>query len=221
MYRCFHPFPRFNTKTDLKQSKEGHVVLTDFGLSTFVHQKGHRATSFCGSPQYLAPEMLRGSGHSYPVDFWSLGVLLYEMLVGLPPFYSPNAAALYRNILCTDPAFPAHLSSEANSLLAGLLRKQPSKRLYGDDFLNHPFFASMDWTALKGLRLKTPFKPPPHERHDDLPPNVEDGFKYMALNESDMATSPLFDLNDHDDFRGFTFDPTTFPSSLSTSTSVF
>jgi serine/threonine protein kinase len=78
--------------------KDGHAMITDFGLSKSGIILNDQAQSFCGSPAYLAPEMLRRQGHGKPVDWYLLGVLLYEMLVGIPPYYSNNKEILYHNI---------------------------------------------------------------------------------------------------------------------------
>jgi serine/threonine protein kinase len=87
------------------------------------------AKSFCGSPAYLAPEMLRRSGHGKSVDWYLLGVLLYEMLVGIPPYYSNNKEQLYENIQKGPLKLPNFLSKEARSLLIGLMNRNPLKRL--------------------------------------------------------------------------------------------
>jgi len=74
--------------------KGGYITLTDYGLATKVYT-GKQATSFCGTAEYLAPEMLKGSGHNFRLDLWTLGTLLYEMLVGIPPFYHKNKHRMY------------------------------------------------------------------------------------------------------------------------------
>ena len=100
---------------------DGHVRITDFGLSKDNFGRKERAVSFCGSPEYMSPDMLVMESHSRMVDFYSLGALLYEMLTGLPPFYSNNRDEMYHNIVHQDLTFPNYLSSEAVKLLKGLL----------------------------------------------------------------------------------------------------
>ena len=103
--------------------------ITDFGLSKDNFHKRQRATSFCGSPEYMSPEMLSQEYHTQAVDFYSLGALLYEMLTGLPPLYSINRDEMYANIVQKEPHYPSYLSHEAIAMLKGLLCKDPQKRL--------------------------------------------------------------------------------------------
>lgn len=117
----------------------GHIKLTDFGLSKVDFKREHRAYSFCGSPEYMAPEMLaternRMTGnapmyHNMSLDFYHLGALLYEMLCGLPPFFSENRDKMYKDIVYNACTFPDHLSGDCRRLLKGLLEKNPARRL--------------------------------------------------------------------------------------------
>lgn len=100
---------------------EGHALLTDFGLSKEGVFDNYTARSFCGSVAYLAPEMIRRQGHGKAVDWYLLGVLLYEMLVGLPPYFSPNREQLFQNIQRGKLKIPASLSPESKSLLKGVI----------------------------------------------------------------------------------------------------
>lgn len=103
---------------------EGHIKLTDFGLSKqfFGNEAEKKAFSFCGTPEYLAPEILKGTGHDKSVDFWSLGALLYEMLAGAPPFYSKNRDQMFRNMLTKPVDMKPHFSAQAVDLLKQLLQ---------------------------------------------------------------------------------------------------
>ena len=93
---------------------EGHVCLSDFGLAKeAVTSLDNGASTFCGTPSYMAPEVLLGTGHSFPVDWWSFGTLLYEMLVGAPPFYSRNLHSMYRAILYAPAALLVRLPARA------------------------------------------------------------------------------------------------------------
>ena len=129
---------------------QGHALLTDFGLSKEGVAGANQAKSFCGSPAYLAPEMLKRSGHGKSIDWYLLGVLLYEMLVGIPPYYSNNKEQLYENIQRGPLKLPNFLSEEARSFLIALLNRNPSKRLGSgpggaNDIKKHIFFKDMDW----------------------------------------------------------------------------
>lgn len=143
----------------------GNVRLTDFGLSKEnVYEVDKGATSFCGTPEYLAPEVLDRKGHGRAVDWWSLGALLYEMLTGLPPFYNKERDKLFHSILHGKLEFPPYVSDVAKDICAKLLNRDPTKRLGsgpGDaaEVKAHPFFASIDWVALYELRVPIPFVP--------------------------------------------------------------
>ncbi|KDO30178.1 AGC protein kinase [Saprolegnia parasitica CBS 223.65] len=142
---------------------EGHIRLTDFGLSKEA-VTGAGAT-FCGTPEYLAPEILENKGHGKAVDWWSLGTLIYEMLTGLPPFYDQNMQRMYDKIINAPLRFPSFMSAEAKSLLTGLLQRKVSDRLGsgptdGAEIRNHPFFAGMDWDQVYRKETTPEFKPP-------------------------------------------------------------
>lgn len=147
---------------------DGHIKLTDFGLSkkgiTSVGGKGEgqTATTFCGTPEYLAPEIITGIGHGKAVDWWSVGILFFEMLNGKPPFSSQNRNQLYINTIKGQITWPEGISAEAKNLLAGLLHRRPEERLGSHgikEIQNHPFFASLDWEALYHKRVPPPFLP--------------------------------------------------------------
>jgi len=108
--------------------KGGHIKLTDFGLARDVTDAA-TAKTVAGSPYYMAPEVLLMQGHDVQADWWSLGILIYEMLVGLPPFYSSNAKAAYQRLLTEPIPFPDHVSESARILIRGLLKTNPAHRL--------------------------------------------------------------------------------------------
>eukprot|EP00274_Cyanoptyche_gloeocystis_P006243 CAMPEP_0196652060 /NCGR_PEP_ID=MMETSP1086-20130531/1279_1 /TAXON_ID=77921 /ORGANISM="Cyanoptyche gloeocystis , Strain SAG4.97" /LENGTH=618 /DNA_ID=CAMNT_0041982419 /DNA_START=113 /DNA_END=1969 /DNA_ORIENTATION=+ len=141
----------------------GHARLTDFGLAKEVHPRDS-ARTFCGTIEYMAPEILLRVGYGMAVDWWSLGCLLYEMLTGLPPFTSKNRHELQQMIIGQPISAPHHLSDQARSLLKALLRKDPSKRLGSGqagcfDIMKHAFFDDVDWLALMNKEIEPPFKP--------------------------------------------------------------
>jgi len=140
---------------------EGHICITDFGLSKEINPD-EGTTTFCGTPEYLAPEVLKGQGHGTAVDWWSLGTLIYEMLTGLPPFYSQNINIMYQKILNGELRFPSYVSSDAQSLLEGLLTRDVEKRLgtgSSEEVKKHPFFKDIDWDRLEKKEVDPPFKP--------------------------------------------------------------
>ncbi|KAF0972041.1 hypothetical protein FDP41_009737 [Naegleria fowleri] len=143
---------------------DGYVVLTDFGLAKTNITNATPTYTFCGTPEYLAPEILKGQGHAKSVDWWSLGILLYEMMVGLPPFYSENINEMYELILKAPLKFPNFIPADAQSLLRGLLEREEFKRLGGGptdalEIKSHPFFSNIDWDQLYERKLEPPFRP--------------------------------------------------------------
>lgn len=146
---------------NLVLDSEGHVLLTDFGLSKEGVPRMARTESFCGSIGYLAPEMLRKEGHNQTVDYYLLGVLLYEMLVGKLPFYDFDVAIMLRKIVRTHVQIPTSVSSLAAHLLTRLLDKEPSTRLGAgpsgaNEIKAHPFFEGIDWEAAYHRHLQPP-----------------------------------------------------------------
>lgn len=144
---------------------EGHAMLTDFGLSKEGVLDNHSAKSFCGSVAYLAPEMLKRQGHGKAVDWYLLGVLLYEMLVGIPPYFSHNKDQLFHNIQHSTLKIPTSLSSDAKSLLKGLLQRDPAKRLGSkrdaEEIKEHVFFYGINWDSVLRKELRPPRPPKP------------------------------------------------------------
>eukprot|EP00520_Triparma_pacifica_P001038 CAMPEP_0118650298 /NCGR_PEP_ID=MMETSP0785-20121206/10173_1 /TAXON_ID=91992 /ORGANISM="Bolidomonas pacifica, Strain CCMP 1866" /LENGTH=544 /DNA_ID=CAMNT_0006542665 /DNA_START=308 /DNA_END=1942 /DNA_ORIENTATION=- len=143
----------------------GHVRLTDFGLSKEgISQSSSGANSFCGTPEYLAPEILNRQGHGRAVDWWSLGALLYEMLTGLPPFYCRDREKLFEKIRKADLTYPRYLSQRACHILRGLLTRDPTQRLGSgptdaDEVKKHTFFQEIDWVRLDKGEIEPPWDP--------------------------------------------------------------
>ena len=138
---------------NLLLDREGHVVLTDFGLCKEFITSNDTTQTFCGTPEYLAPEVLRKEPYSKAIDWWCYGSVLYEMLYGLPPFYSKDSQEMYRKILNQPLAFKSWASSPAKDILSQLLQKDPRKRMGNsiDDFQEikaHHFFREIDWEKL-------------------------------------------------------------------------
>ncbi|KZP01329.1 Pkinase-domain-containing protein [Calocera viscosa TUFC12733] len=141
----------------------GHIALCDFGLCKLNMTDNETTNTFCGTPEYLAPELLLNQGYTKTVDWWTLGVLLYEMMTGLPPFYDENTNEMYKKILYDPLVFPDDMGSEARSILTGLLNRDPSRRLGvngAQDIKAHPFFSRhIDWRKLAAKKIQPPFKP--------------------------------------------------------------
>ena len=141
--------------------EEGHCKLTDFGLSKESVNEEQYAKSFCGSIAYLAPEMLKKQGHGKAVDWYLLGVLFYEMLVGITPFFTTRKEDIFHNIEYGELKIPEFVSKEASSLLRGLLQKDPKKRLGGNikdaqEIKEHPYFSDVDWEKVYYKKITPP-----------------------------------------------------------------
>lgn len=140
---------------------EGHAKLTDFGLSKEGMSEGQKAESFCGSISYLAPEILRKTGHDRTVDWYLLGAVLYEMLVGTPPYYSNNNEELFNNIQKGKLLFPKNISEKAKDLIKMLLHRDPKKRIGSgkndsEEIKRHKFFEGVDWADFSNKRVPPP-----------------------------------------------------------------
>lgn len=140
---------------------EGHICLTDFGFAKVVPQL---TWTLCGTPDYLAPEIVLSHGYGRAVDVYALGVLIYEMLIGSPPFYEDVPSKLYENIVRMAPRFPPTFDPVARHLIEGLLEKNPETRLGAlagglSDIKGHPWFRAVQWDMIASLRIRPPFRP--------------------------------------------------------------
>ncbi|AWP17926.1 Protein kinase C [Scophthalmus maximus] len=135
---------------------EGHCKLADFGMCKEGIMNGVTTTTFCGTPDYIAPEILQELEYGASVDWWALGVLMYEMMAGQPPFEADNEDDLFESILHDDVLYPVWLSKEAVSILRAFMTKNPTKRLgcvvsqgCEEAIKTHPFFREIDWLLLE------------------------------------------------------------------------
>lgn len=149
---------------NLLLDQDGHVKIADFGMCKMNITYGRTTKTFCGTPEYLAPEVLEDADYGPAVDWWGCGVVMYEMACGRLPFYNRDHDVLFALIVREEVRFPRALSPAARSLLGQLLKKDPRARLGGgpDDAAAvqaHPFFADINWGELVARRLPPPFKP--------------------------------------------------------------
>ncbi|CAE8618224.1 unnamed protein product [Polarella glacialis] len=140
---------------------DGYVKLTDFGFAKFIE---HRTYTLCGTPEYIAPEVLLNKGHGKPVDWWTLGILIYEMIVGYPPFVDEDPMGIYQKILAGKIAFPKLFHKEAKGLVKKLLQADLGKRFGNlkngaDDIKEHKWFKELSWDDLAAKKIAAPFKP--------------------------------------------------------------
>lgn len=146
---------------NLLLDSEGYLKLADFGFAKIIE---YRTYTLCGTPEYIAPEVLLNKGHGKPVDWWTLGILIYEMFVGYPPFFDDEPMGVYQKILGGRIAFPKFFDKNAKLLVKRLLTPDLAKR-YGNlrngvtDIKEHKWFAGFDFNALLKKSLPAPFKP--------------------------------------------------------------
>lgn len=144
-------------------NKDGYLKLTDFGFAKFL--ENDKTYTLCGTPEYLAPEIILNKGHGKPVDWWTMGILLYEMLVGIDPFSDDDPMRIYQKIVKGKIHFPKTINKDARSLIKHLLNIDTTKR-YGclkngvKDIVNHRLFENFDWRSFVFLKLEPPYKPP-------------------------------------------------------------
>ncbi|XP_037748427.1 serine/threonine-protein kinase Sgk3 isoform X4 [Chelonia mydas] len=192
----------------------GHVVLTDFGLCKEGIAISDTTATFCGTPEYLAPEVIRKQPYDNTVDWWCLGAVLYEMLYGLPPFYCRDVAEMYENILHKPLYVRPGVSLTAWSILEELLEKDRQNRLGArEDFLEiqrHPFFESLSWADLLQKKIPPPFNPnvvgPDDIRNFDAA-FTEEMVPYSVCISSDYNIVNASVLEADDAFVGFSYAP--------------
>ena len=172
-------------------NKNGYLKLTDFGFAKILENE--KTYTLCGTPEYLAPEIILNKGHGKAVDWWTLGILLYEMLVGIDPFSDDDPMKTYQKILKGKINFPKTINKDAKSLIKHLLTQDTTKR-FGclkngvKDILNHRFFEGFDWKNFVYLSMPAPYKP--EIKSDDDTSNFE---KYP---ESDTESPSVDKKND-------------------------
>merc|ERR1711920_730115 len=140
--------------------QNGYSKLTDFGFAKII-EPGTRTYTLCGTPEYIAPEVLLNKGHGKPVDWWTLGILTYEMIAGIDPFNDDDPMAIYQKILKGKIKFPRDFDKNAKSIVKHLLVADVTKR-YGclkngaNDIKNHRWFKTLDWFKLSQKKLPVP-----------------------------------------------------------------
>ncbi|XP_007890255.1 ribosomal protein S6 kinase alpha-6 isoform X3 [Callorhinchus milii] len=183
----------------------GHIKLTDFGLSKESVDQEKKAYSFCGTVEYMAPEVVNRRGHTQSADWWSFGVLMFEMLTGTLPFQGKDRNETMNMILKAKLGMPQFLSPEAQSLLRMLFKRNPTNRLGAgpdgvEEIKRHPFFSTIDWNKLVRKEIQPPFKPASGKPEDTFCFDPE----FTAKTPKDSPGIPP-SANAHQLFRGFSF----------------
>ena len=197
---------------------KGHIKLTDFGLSKIVTNIEEKSFTICGTLQYIAPEIISGEGYNESVDWWSLGIIMYEMLTGKLPFkfnFDSQEEQNDLNIYDKKIKYPSWIEENAKDLINKLLNKNPEKRIGSgkegaENIKKHPFFSDIDWNKALNKELRPPFIPKIENETD---------IKYF---EKSLVESPVFsdsslqlvynteENEDEDDYDGFTFVATSY-----------
>uniref|UniRef100_A0A8C7LIT8 Ribosomal protein S6 kinase n=1 Tax=Oncorhynchus kisutch TaxID=8019 RepID=A0A8C7LIT8_ONCKI len=185
--------------------EEGHIKITDFGLSKEATDHDKRAYSFCGTIEYMAPEVVNRRGHTQSADWWSFGVLMFEMLTGSLPFQGKDRKETMVLILKAKLGMPQFLSPEVQSLIRALFKRNPANRLGAgpdgvEEIKRHNFFGNIDWNKLYRREIKPPFKPAVGRPEDTFHFDPE----FTSRTPTDSPGIPPSD-NTHQLFRGFSF----------------
>jgi serum/glucocorticoid-regulated kinase 2 len=191
--------------------KEGHIRITDFGLSKILNKDKEKTFTICGTPQYLAPEILSCEGYDDSVDWWSLGCIMYKMLTGIDAFRFNKDESLSPDMYDQTLYFPDYIQKEAKDLIKKLLTKDPKKRLGSssdgaEKIKNHKYFSDIDWEKVKNKEYEPPFVP-------DLKGEIDlkyfdKGFTEERIDDYCEEEEPNSQNNE---FKGFTYVTKSFP----------
>ncbi|CDK27421.1 unnamed protein product [Kuraishia capsulata CBS 1993] len=177
-------------------ARSGHIKLTDFGFAKEVDSKTY---TLCGTPDYIAPEVIAVQPYNKAVDWWSFGILIYEMLAGITPFYDSSPIKTYENITKCEISFPAHFQKDAVELLGGLIKKDVTFRLGNlqngvEDIKDHTWFKEVVWETLLLGNIETPYEP-------NIPSGVGDSSQFERYPEEDYD----YGVTDLQDEFGYLF----------------
>ncbi|XP_022428573.2 protein kinase C delta type isoform X2 [Delphinapterus leucas] len=183
--------------------RDGHIKIADFGMCKENMFGDKQASTFCGTPDYIAPEILQGLKYSFSVDWWSFGVLLYEMLIGQSPFHGDDEDELFESIRVDSPYYPRWITRESKDILEKLLERDTTRRLgVTGNIKIHPFFKTINWALLEKRAVEPPFKPRVRSAGD------YSNFDQEFLNEKprlSYSDKNLIDSMDQAAFAGFSF----------------
>lgn len=181
---------------------DGHICMTDFGISKEgLLSDNDRTATFCGTPEYLAPEVLEGNGYGKAVDWWSFGTLMFEMLVGIPPFYNQDVQQMYQKIMTDKLKIPSSISPNARDLLEKLLVRDPNTRLTDPALIKkHPWFDGIDWVKLENKEVQPPFVPPVKSVDDFSQVDPE-----FTSEEPVLSVTKGSEMGPEGNFDGFTY----------------
>lgn len=174
--------------------KNGHIKITDFGFAKYVPDVTY---TLCGTPDYIAPEVVSTKPYNKSVDWWSFGILIYEMLAGYTPFYDANTMKTYEHILNSELKFPSFFHPDVQDLLSKLITRDLSKRLGNlqngsEDVKSHPWFSEVVWEKLLARYIETPYEPPIQQGQGDT--SQFDRYPEEEINYGIQSEDPYADL---------------------------
>lgn len=188
------------------------MVLTDFGLSKAIEvgETELECRSIIGTPEYMAPEILKGETYDYPVDWWLLGCVIYDMMMGKPPFTGKSHKVIQDKIIKSKPHYPMYFSQDAKDLLGKLLQKNPLKRIAVDaswnTFASHRFFRKIDWKTIEDQLAQPPIIPVITD--PSLAENFSEEFTTMKISNYDVGPGQMVSNNVSASphmFKGFSY----------------
>ncbi|QPG73635.1 hypothetical protein FOA43_000947 [Brettanomyces nanus] len=187
-------------------ASDGHIKLADYGLCKEKMWAGTKTSTFCGTPELMAPEILKEQGYDKAVDWWAFGVLLYQMLLTKSPFRGEDEDEVFNSILTDEPLYPINMAKEAVDILQRLLTRDPTKRLGAgthdaEDIMKHPYFANINWDEIYRRQMIPPYVP--EIRDPRAPACFDEEFTSQAakLTPVNSILSPSM----QEMFRGFTY----------------
>ena len=191
--------------------QDGHIKLTDFGLSKLFSDFSCKTKSICGTPEYLAPEILFENGYGIEVDWWSLGVIIYEMLSGYLPFKIVRNEKITKKVYQAKIKMFSHFSNQAKDLIKRLLVINPKKRLKFEQIINHEFFKDINWEKMELKKIEPPFIPDVNESNifeyfnsekelneELIDYNLKNIGFYENINNDSFESNNEFDINQGD-----------------------
>lgn len=187
-------------------SLDGHIKIADYGLCKENMDYGSTTGTFCGTPDFIAPEILLDQKYGRSVDWWALGVLMYQMLLGKSPFHGNDEDEVYDAILSDEPLYPIHMPRDSVSILQQLLTRDPSKRLGSgikdaEEIMAHPYFANINFDDLLNLSVEPPYKPELDSPTDVRYFEREFTSEMPALTPMNSTVTPEM----QEEFRGFSY----------------
>ena len=186
---------------------DGYIKISDLGFTRKYNPNIDTFMTFCGTPEFISPEMIQRKPYNESVDWWSFGILVFNMLTGTSPFYNENVNKMYKMIINDDIDFPSFVSPVAKQFISKLLEKDPDRRLGSGEFgfetiKNHPFFEGLNWDDLLNKRIAPEWIPEDKCEENEI--ITECNF----TNNDTIITfedSSLIDKKTQDEFVGFSF----------------